>query len=164
MADPELASRMAKLLRLALSTGPDPEKLAALGRLSAIVAAHDVDWDAALNGSALALSREQMMEIFEAGVRRGIEIEQANKDNRGDWATARYSRSDEVGERAGELEVILDAAARSRSDGLLFGWYATFSSDMESRFADWGTRTRVSERQWEFLNKLRSILERQDYL
>jgi hypothetical protein len=163
--DPEVADRVAKLLRLALSSGPDPEKLMALGRLSAIAAAADVDWDEALDGASPGLRREQMMEIFEAGVRRGIEIEQANKGNSGgDWATAGTSRADEVGERAGEPEVILDAAARSRSDGLLSGWYATFSSDMENRFANWGTCTRVSERQWEFLNKLRSILERQDYL
>ena len=36
---PELTDRLAKLLRLACSTGPDGEKLAAVGRLSAVAAA-----------------------------------------------------------------------------------------------------------------------------
>jgi hypothetical protein len=160
---PEIADKVAKLLRVACSNGPDGEKLAALNRLSALAAAHDVDWDTALSGAnGRDLTREQMTEIYEAGVRAGVQLERNAKG--GDWAKAGHSRADEVGEREPELRQILSAAAQSRADGLLDGWFSDFSRDMQERVDRWGDRTRVSPRQWEFIDKLRSILERQDYL
>jgi hypothetical protein len=57
--EPSVAGRLAKLLRLeCCDTAPDGERLAAVNRLSATVAAHEVDWDHALtNGSS---TRNQM--------------------------------------------------------------------------------------------------------
>ncbi|MGH6895757.1 MAG: hypothetical protein ACREJ5_04320 [Geminicoccaceae bacterium] len=153
--------RAAKLLRLACcETAPDGERLAALSRLSALVAAHDLDWDAALG----SLTREQLHEVYSAGITVGVEMERAARTSGGDWAPAGRSRADEAGGRAQELRVILAAAAQSRADGLLDGWFGDFSLDMSERFDRWGAQTFVSERQWELIDRLRSILERQDYL
>jgi hypothetical protein len=68
---PELTERVAKLLRLACcETAPDGERLAAISRLSAAAAAHDLDWDQAFSGSGP--TREQMQELFDAGYERGL--------------------------------------------------------------------------------------------
>ena len=85
---PDLADKLAKLLRLACSTGPDGEKLAAIGRISALAAAHDLDWDRVLaNGSAPDLTEEQLQRVFDAGVARGIEIER-QQTAAPDWSPA----------------------------------------------------------------------------
>jgi hypothetical protein len=57
---PELADRVAKLLRLiCCETAPDGERLAAASRLSATVTAHNLDWDLAFtNGNADGASSE----------------------------------------------------------------------------------------------------------
>jgi hypothetical protein len=159
---PELVDRAAKLLRVICSTGPDGEKLAAADRLSAFVVANDLDWDRALAGTGP--TREQMQELFNAGLQRGPELGRAEKAGNSDWAAAGQSRADEIGDRESELQQILNAAARSKADGLLSGWFANFASDMQERLDRWDRRTFVTERQWECLNKLRSILERQGYL
>jgi hypothetical protein len=162
---PAIADRVAKLLRLACSTGPDGEKLAAIGRLSATAAAYDVDWDSVLRGgNGHDLSREQMAEIYEAGLQRGLEMGRQEKAGNGDWTAAGHSRADEIGARECELQQILNAAARAKADGQLNGWYADFASDMQERLHSWGAQTFVTERQWVFLEKLRSIVERQGYL
>jgi hypothetical protein len=159
---PEVVDRAAKLLRVICSTGSDGEKLAAADRLSAFVAANDIDWDRALRGSGPA--REQMQELYNAGLQRGLELGRAEKAGNGDWAPAGQSRADEVGDRESELQLILNTAARSKVDGLLSGWYANFADDMQERLDRWDRRTFVTERKWEFINKLRSILERQGYI
>jgi hypothetical protein len=75
---PDLASRVAKLLRLACCpTAPDGERLAAVTRLSAIAAAHDIDWDSTLNGhaspsgnsAAAGADAERLNEILEAALK-----------------------------------------------------------------------------------------------
>jgi hypothetical protein len=159
---PEHVERAAKLLRVICSTGPDGEKLAAADRLSAFVAANDLDWDQALASGGP--TRDQMQELFNAGLQRGLELGRAEKSSNGDWAAAGQSRTDEVGERESELQLILNAAARSKADGLLSGWFGTFAEDMQERLDRWDRRTFVTDRQWEFINKLRSILERQGYI
>ena len=108
---PELADRLAKLLRLACSTGPASEKLAAIGRISAIAAAQDIDWDQALaNGSRPeALTEEQMSRIYSEGYARGHAdgVQQARPAR--DW-TPTAGTSSAVGTDADRLELILTAA------------------------------------------------------
>jgi hypothetical protein len=163
---PDLADRVAKLLRMVCDRSHDGETLAAAGRLSATCEAYGIDWDAVLRGgNGHDLTREQMAEIYQAGLERGLEMGRQEKAaGNGDWAAAGHSRADEIGERESELQQILNAAARSKADGQLSGWYANFAGDMQERLHDWGTRTFVTERQLVFLDKLRSIVERQGYL
>ena len=137
----------------------DGEKLAAADRLFAFVAAHDLDWERALAGTGP--TREQMQELFNAGLQRGLELGRAEKAGNGDWAAAGQSRTDEIGDRESELQQILNAAARSKADGLLSGWFANFADDMQERLDRWDRRTFVTERQWECIGKLKSILERE---
>jgi hypothetical protein len=162
---PDLADRIAKLLRVVCDRSHDGETLAAAGRLSATCEAYAIDWDAVLRGgNGHDLTRAQLAEVYQAGIKAGVEMERQAKANGGDWAAAGHSRADEVGDRESELQQILNAAARSKADGLLSGWFANFAEDMRERLDRWDRRTFVTERQWECINKLRSILERQDYL
>jgi hypothetical protein len=160
---PELADRLAKLLRLLCGGGPNGEVLAAANRISALVVANNLDWDAALAGNP-TLTREQLSEVYEAGLKAGIESERNAKANGDDWAKTGRSRADEIGDRADELRQILNAAAQAKADGLLDGWFGDFAPGMRERLDRWGNRMFVTERQWECVEKLRSILERQDYL
>jgi hypothetical protein len=134
---PEVADRLAKLLRVACSTGPDGEKLAAVGRLSAIAAAHDLDWDLALaNGNGATLTEEQMHRIYSEGYQRGLADGHQEARPERDWTPA-AGISAEVGpDDAERLEAILNAAAQSRDAGLLSDWEVQFSNDMRERFAD----------------------------
>jgi hypothetical protein len=161
----DLADRMAKMLRLACDSGAtDGEKLAAIGRLSTIAAAHDVDWDQALtNGNASGLNEEAASRIYWEGHARGCaETEQRLRPER-DW-TSTENTSSPVGEAADRLQIILDAAAKSRDAGLLSDWEATFSSDMEERFKCYERRLYVSERQWQSLDQLEAKLKRQSFI
>jgi hypothetical protein len=163
-----LADKIAKLLRLACSTGPDGEKLASLNRLSALVVVNDIDWDQALGASnGHDLTQQQLSEVYQAGIKAGVEMErQAKTNGGGDWANAAEPRADEVGSRINEVKEILQAAAQAKDDGLLTGWFVDsgFLDSTQEKIDRWGNRAFISERMWECLNKLRSILERQDYL
>ena len=156
---PDLASRLGKLLRLACSTGPDGEKLAAIGRLSATAEAYDIDWDHALNGSEIP--REDMQQIFDAGYRQGAADKQQELRPERDWTSI---TSSPVGEGADRLKKILDGAAESRDAGLLSDWEGTFSGDMQARFERYGRRLFVSERQWQSLDRLEAKLRRQGFI
>jgi hypothetical protein len=160
----EIADRLAKLLRLACSTGPDGEKLAAIGRLSAIAAAQDIDWDQALaNGSGPALTEEQMSRIFWEGHARGVaETEQRLRPAR-DWTPA-DNTSAEVGSDSTRLSTILDAALKAEADGLLSDWEIDFTTGVRARFNDWGHRLYVSEKMWKSLDKLETKLRRMDLI
>jgi hypothetical protein len=163
---PAIADRVAKLLRLICDRSNDAETLAAASRLSAIVASNDVNWDEALagNGNGSSLSEEDMQRIFNAGYERGMQEATASKPSTADWAPAGRSRADEVGEKVDELEAIIDAAERAKTNGCLGDFHAEFTASMRDRLNNWGARTFVSEKQWEVIARLRSILERTDYL
>jgi ribulose bisphosphate carboxylase small subunit len=163
---PAVIDRIAKLLRMICDRSNDGETLVAASRLSAIVTSHDVDWDQALagNGNGSAVSQEDMQRIFNAGYERGMQDAATSKPSAGDWAPAGKSRANEVGEKIGELEAIIDAAERAKADGCLSDFHVEFTGSMRDRLNNWGARTFVSEKQWEVLNRLRSILERTDYL
>jgi hypothetical protein len=146
---PDLADRVAKLLRMVCDRSHDGETLTAAGRLSATCEAYAIDWDDVLRGGGNGrdLSRAQMTEVYQAGLQRGLEMGRQEKAGNGDWASAGHSRADEIGDREGELQQVLNAAARAKADGQLNGWYADFAGDMQERLHDWGTRTFVTERQ-----------------
>jgi hypothetical protein len=152
---PELADRLAKLLRVACSTGPDGEKLAAVSRLSAIAAAHDVDWDRAFNGAEIP--REDMQRIFDAGYTQGAADKEQELRPARDWTAG---SSAEVGNDADRLRVILEAAAKAAQGGLLSDWEQTFSADMLERFRRFGSRMYVSEKQWSSLDRLETKMRR----
>jgi hypothetical protein len=157
---PELAERLAKLLRLACSTGPDGEKLAAIGRVSAIAQAHNLDWDRVLaNGHDAGLTEEQLSKVYWEGHARGVsETEQRLRPQR-DW-TPTVGSSAEVGEDAKRLEAILAAAAQAKESGLLSDWEVQFSDDMRDRFNRFGGHMYVSEKQWAALDRLETKMRR----
>jgi hypothetical protein len=109
--------RAAKLLRLALSTGPDGEKLAALDQLSALATANDLDWDRVLaNGNGSALDEEAASRICWEGHARGVsETEQRLRPAR-DWTPA-TDTSAEVGDDAQRLCAIFEAAVLADQAG-----------------------------------------------
>jgi hypothetical protein len=144
---PELAERLAKLLRLACSTGPDGEKLAAIGRLSAIAAAHDLDWDQTLNGSGP--SRDQMQELFNAGYERGLADDRAETQR--DW-TPDSGTSAEVGSDAERVEAILNAA--SQANGILTDWERDWCDSLRERFKQYRNRLYVSDKMWAIFDRL----------
>jgi hypothetical protein len=138
--NPSVSDRIAKLLRLALSNGLDGERLAAIGRLSALAAAHDIDWDEAFasNGNGSALSQEDMQRIYAAGYERAMQDAAASKPSADDWAPAGRARATEVGSRLEEVEQILEAAKRYQNDGLLDQWFSDFSESMRARISRYG--------------------------
>jgi hypothetical protein len=162
---PELADRLAKLLRLACcETAPDGERQAAIGRLSAIAAANDVDWDLAFaNGNGVALDQEAASRIYWEGHARGCtETEQRLRPVR-DWSPVEGTKG-EIGPDTERLAVIMKAAAESRDAGLLSDWEVTFSNNMRERLERFGARMYVSAKQWECLDRLEAKLRRQDFL
>jgi hypothetical protein len=164
MLDPEVADRLAKLLRLACSNGPDPEKLAALGRLSAIAAAHDVDWSQVFaNGGGPALTEEQMHRIYSEGYHRGLADGQQQAKPARDW-TPTAGTSASAGTDFGRLKAILEAAATADDNGDLSDWESAFTLDMSQRAKKYGSRTYVSGKQWEVLDRLAGKLEWNGYL
>jgi hypothetical protein len=153
---PELADRLAKLLRM-LTSSHDGEVLAAANRLNAIVTAHDVDWNQALaNGSSPALTEAQMRRIYDEGYSRGHADGQQTARPERDWTPA--GGSAEVGSDAERLRVILEAATAAA--GLLSDWEQTFSADMRERFERFGARMYVSEKQWAALDRLETKMRR----
>jgi hypothetical protein len=154
---PDIADKIAKFLRLACSTGPDGEKLAAIGRLSALVAAHDLDWDQVLaNGSAPALTEQQMSRIYWEGHARGCsETEQRLRPAR-DW-TPTVDTTAEAGGDADRVETILETALQS---GLLTEWETDWCQSVQERFKQYGSRLYVSAKMWAILDRLETKLRR----
>jgi hypothetical protein len=104
-----------------------------------------------------------MHRIYSEGYQRGCaETEQRLRPERD--STSTENTSSPVGEAANRLQIILDAAAKSRDAGLLSDWEATFSSDMEERFKRYGRRLYVSEGQWQSLDRLEAKLKRQNFI
>ena len=133
-----------RLRLVCCTTAPDNEKLAAIGRLSAIVAAHNLDWDRALaNGNGAALTEQQMSHIYAEGYSRGhADGVQQTRPAR-DWTPA-AGTSSEIGDDAERLEAILKAAAQCHDAGLLSEWEVGFSNDMRDRFETYGNRMYVT--------------------
>jgi hypothetical protein len=160
---PGLTDRLAKLLHLACSTGPDGEKLAALNRLSATAAAHDLDWNRVLaNSGGPALTEEQMRRIYDEGYHRGHADGQQTARPERDWTPS--GGSAEVGPDSERLRIILEAARQSAEAGLLSEWEEAFSTDMLERFKKYGNRMYVSEKQWASLDRLEANLRRQNFI
>jgi hypothetical protein len=139
--EPALADRLAKLLRVICDRSVDGETLAAAGRLSAIAAAHDLDWDRALNGGGP--TRGQMQELYSAGYERGVAHTRQELRPERDWTPS--GGSAEAGTDAERLRTILGAAAQSRDAGLLTDWEVTFTNDMRERFERFGKTIYISE-------------------
>lgn len=160
--DPEVAQRMAKLLRLACDrAATDGEKVSAIGKLSAIALANNVDWDTALNGKEI--SRDDMQRIFDAGYERGAADTRQELKPARDW-TPTAGTSAAVGHDFARLRAILDAAATADDNGDLTDWESTFTTDMTKRAKQYGVSTYVSGKQWESLDRLAQKLEWNGYL
>lgn len=156
--DRELAAKLAKLLRM-LTSDHDGEVLSAVYKINGIAAAHDVDWDDALGGSTLDLTKAQMEQIYEAGRQKGLEEAAAAAQPGEEWAAV-----GEVGHDLAEVQAILAAAARAEADGRLAQFERSFASSMRGRIDEWGSRTFISEKQWKVLRRLRVKLAGESYL
>jgi hypothetical protein len=111
---PEVATKLAKLLRLLCDRSVDGETLAAANRLSAMVAAYGVDWDAALSGDS-SPSEAAMSRVYREGYERGHADGARSAQPVGrDWTPTDGSNA-EVGSDVDRLLGILKAAERSAS-------------------------------------------------
>jgi hypothetical protein len=155
---PDLAARLAKLLRLICDRSQDGETLAAASRLSAIAAAHDLDWDRALaNGGDSTLDQEAASRLYSEGHARGVaETEQRLRPQR-DWTPANGT-SAEAGSDAERVQRILDAAAQNGS--LLTEWESNWSDSVRERFEQYGTRLYVSDKMWAIFDRLEMKFKR----
>jgi hypothetical protein len=153
---PELAGKLGKLLRVICDRSVDGETLAAAGRLSAIVAAHDLDWDRVLNGGGP--TRDQMQELFNAGYERGHADGQQGARPERDWTPT--GGSAEVGSDAERIKTILDAASCAQLAGILTDWEEQFFESTHDRFKTYGNRMYVSEKQWVALDRLETKMRR----
>ena len=165
--DRTTVSRLAKLLRL-LTSNHDGEVLAAVGRINGIVAANDIDWDAALGGAQVDLTREQLQTVYDAGYQKAmadvVAAAPPSRPREDDWAPAGNARADELGENLEDLRVILDAAAKAKADGLLSSFEDSFVDSMAARVSSWGRRAFVSEKQWGVLKRLKVKLVSRGYV
>jgi hypothetical protein len=153
---PELRDRAAKLLRLACcETAPDGERLAAINRLSATAAAHDLDWDQA-PGNGHSLSRDQMQSLFDAGYERGLADGRA--ETQPEWSSVSDPRGHD------RLANILKAAARAAESGALSTWETEFTESVLSRFLRYGKRLRVTEKMWVSLDRLETKLRYHEFI
>jgi hypothetical protein len=84
---PELADRLAKLLRVACSTGPDGEKLAAINRLSATAAANNVDWGRIFNDDPAAAGTKAEVVSDAERIQTILEIAAQNASLLTQWET-----------------------------------------------------------------------------
>jgi hypothetical protein len=161
--------KLAKLLRLACSNGPDGEKLAAISRLRELVAAQDLDWDTVL-GANPELTRAQLQDAYNAGIAAGAKMERESRSSgvASDWRNAGLARTNEVGVRWGEVEEILNAADEAIADGWIkrSSWYVDsgFLANVRENLERYGANCFISEKQWAKLDQLREDLEFGDYL
>jgi hypothetical protein len=150
----DLADWLAKLLRLACcETAPDGERLAALNRLSATVAAHDVDWDAALSG----FNEEQLRRVFDEGYQRGHADGRQQAHPARDWTPA-AGTSAEAGSDAKRIWAIVEASERAIGLSLLSDWEITFLKGIAERFSKYRARMYVSQKQWAVLDRLEASM------
>jgi hypothetical protein len=162
----DLADRLAKLLRLACSTGPDGEKLAAVNRIAALVAAHDLDWDQILaaNG-AQPLAQDQLQKVYDAGYERGDSFgyqrgfaqgQRAAHPQPPDWAS--------VPPQTHSYEYLEPVITAARSAPFILNDFETqFVESLHGRIRKYGPRTFVSPKQWAVLDRLAQKLERYGY-
>jgi hypothetical protein len=152
---PDITDRMAKLLRLACcETAPDGERLAAVTRLSATAAAHDICWDRALSGSGP--TRDQMQELFDAGYERGLADGRA--ETQPEWSAVADPKSHE------RVAEILKAAVKAAEVGALNEWEMNFSRSVRERFLRYGRRLHVSPKMWNALDRLETKLKFNEFI
>jgi hypothetical protein len=148
-----LTQRIAKLLRLICDRSQDGETLAAASRLSAIAAAHDVDWDRAFNGGGP--TRDQMQELFDAGYERGLADGRA--ETQPEWSPVPAPNSIEL------LQVILTTAAKTEP-GILTEWEMDFCNNVRTRLLRYGRRLHVSGKMWAILDRIETKLRYHDLI
>ena len=158
----ETRARLAKLLRM-LTSDHEGEVLNAAAKVVGIVNAHDIDWDEALGGRGDGLSRGDMQRIYDEGYRRGAAdaaVSASSSPRDDDWAKAGTARSDEIGDHLEGIRHLLTLAADAEGAGKLSPFEKEFCDNMRGRFASWGRRTFVSEKQRDVLARLAAKLER----
>jgi hypothetical protein len=162
---PEVASKLAKLLRLATNSGAtDGEALAALGRLSAIAIAQNLDWDRIIiNGSGgPELTEEQLTRVYTEGFNRGLAEGQQQAAAQ---APSEPNNRTALGAEAQRVERILAAAKIAEQRGILGSLgrvdLADFCESLRDRIHTWGSRTYISDKQRAVLDRLEERLRRQ---
>jgi hypothetical protein len=154
----ELTAKLAKLLRLACSNGPDGERFAAINRVAAIVVARDIDWDAALGSADAVLPEEAMARIYSEGDARGAADERQRANPKPDWSP--ITGTLRVGEQLERVQEIPEAAERAEEAGHLTSFEAEFVENVGEQVDKYGRSTFVSEKQWNVINRLAEKLER----
>jgi hypothetical protein len=155
--------QLAKLLGL-LGSSFDGEVVSAARKAHALLIANDWTWQQLLtNGGASALTEEQIQRVYAAGLQKG---EQLGYD-RGlaDGATAPpKGPSIKVGQGAGWISGILEAAAKAQAVGALDSFETDFSNSIRTKIERFGASTFVSQRQLDSLTRLETKMKRLGHL
>ena len=158
--------KLAKILRLAVDrAATDGEKLAAVERLAAVVAAHDLDFDRVLNGGGdPSLTEKEKTAIYNDGFARGEKEGFARGcAERAPDASSAAPTTKTVGDNSDRLREILAAAEEAAEAGYLSAFEREFTSDMRERFMSWGRQMYVSPKQSAIVQRLEVKLRQTDF-
>jgi hypothetical protein len=158
--------QLIKLLGMLGSTF-DAEVLVAARKAHALLVASDWTWPQLLaNGSASALTEEQIAKIYATGMQRGevVGYQRGMADAQAMGTPPPKCASIEVADDLAWLTRILDAADQAGSNGHLDQFETDFSSSMRAKVSRFGRGTFVSQRQFDSLKRLEKSLQRRGYL
>ena len=118
------------------------------------------------NGSAMALSEEQVQKIFSAGMQRGESVgyQKAMADAQSLAPAHPKPASIQIGEDEEWISKILAAAAEAEAAGHLDAFETDFTNSMREKLTRFGRATFCSQRQFESLKRLEKSLRRRGYL
>jgi hypothetical protein len=139
----------------------DHEVLTAARMIRAKFISNDWSWEQLLgNGSASALTQEQMQKIYEAGEQAGYERGFADGQTVGPTAKP----SSYLGTDADWAKSVLEAATKARSDGRLSDYESEFTRDNLARIEQYGRLTRITDKQKNFIRRMETDLKYHGYL
>jgi hypothetical protein len=158
--------QLIKLLNM-FSSEYDGEVLNAARMAHAKLVAEDWSWEGLFaNGSAMALSEEQVQRIYAAGVARGEAqgYQRAMADAQSLAPPQARPQSIEVADDIEWISPVLDAAEKAETAGHLDAFEIDFSQSMRDKLSRFGRGTYLSQRQFDSLKRLEHSLRRRGYL
>jgi hypothetical protein len=158
--------QLAKLLGM-LGSAFDGEVLVAARKAHALVINNDWTFPQLLaNGSASALTEEQINRVYAAGLQKGeiVGYQRGMADAQAMGTPPAKGASITVADDLAWLERILAAAEQAEANGHLDQFETDFSQSMHAKVARFGRGTFVSQRQFDSLKRLEKSLHRRGYL
>jgi hypothetical protein len=157
--------QLVKLLGM-LGSDFDGEVLVAARKAHALLVSNDWTWPQLLaNGSASALTEEQMTRIYAAGLQKGEALGyQRGMTDAQVMSTPVEGASITIADDLEWVTRILNAAEQARAHDHLDDFEQDFSASMLAKVERFGKTTFVSQRQFDSLKRLEKSLHRRGYL